>query len=107
MEADDVLALDRAFVEPHFRLRSPQVIAVAEPRDPNDPRELGRAFAVAWIEQASEADCAEILDRRSRGIPPEIDRQLLFYASNSLGVTRIEDDFRKLLREGFWEGLER
>ncbi len=48
MEADDVVVLDRAFVEPHFKLRQAEFAEAIEPADPSDPYALGRAFAIAW-----------------------------------------------------------
>jgi hypothetical protein len=106
MEADDVLRLDRAFVEPHFRLRADDVMPAVEPENPRDPVELGRAFAVAHVEGAGAGAGNALLGRQPRTIPPEVDRLLLLYACRSLGVGRVDDEFRRRLRQGFWEGLQ-
>ena len=106
MEADDVLMLDRAFVEPHFRLRADDAVPAIEPDNPHDPVELGRAFGVAHLEGAEAGARTALLGRQPRTIPPEVDRLLLVYACRSLGVGRVADDFRRKLRSAFWEAIE-
>lgn len=99
MESDDVLVLDRAFVEPHFRLRE-EIAPTIEPTNPHDPTELGYAFAVAHLEREPRAREA-LLSLQPRTIPPEVDRLLLLYACKSLRVSRVDDEFRKKLRAAF------
>jgi uncharacterized LabA/DUF88 family protein len=103
MEADDVLVLDRAFVEPHFKLREKDLDTEIEPADRTDPLALGRAFAVAWSEDASQDEIAAAAEAHS--IPPEVDRQLLAYGVRALQVGRLEDEPKRLLRRGFREAL--
>ena len=106
MEADDVLMLDRDFVRPHFREREEARLPSLEPDDPRDPKELGRAFAVAYFEREGEGARQALLGTTPRSIPPELDRLLLLYARNALGVGRIEEEARRELRAGFWIGTE-
>ncbi len=106
MEADEVLMLDRDFLQPHFRLRPEEVIPAVEPRDPHDPAELARVFALAYVEREGQQARIELSERRPRTIPPDIDRLLLAYASKALGVYRVDDDFRRDLRRRFWDALE-
>ena len=105
MEADDVLVLDRPFVEPHFRLRDPELVAVVEPENRRDPLALGRAFAVAWTEEASEDELRAAAEAVLRSIPTDIDRQLLAYGVRALEVGRLEDQPKRALRQGFREAL--
>jgi uncharacterized LabA/DUF88 family protein len=105
MEADDVVVLDRAFVEPHFKLREAGLAVEVEPADRTDPHALGRAFAVAWSEEASEDELNEAAAAVTRSIPPEIDRQLLAYGVRALQVGRLDDEPKRLLRRGFREAL--
>jgi len=105
MEADEVLVLDRNFVQPHFRIRSADVIPALEPDDPHDPTALARAFAIAHLEKEGDVAREALLSRQPRSIPPDVDRLLLAYASRSLG-SRVGDDFRKELRRGFWRAVE-
>jgi hypothetical protein len=105
MEADDVVVLDQAFVEPHFKLRETELAAEVEPADRTDPYALGRAFPVAWSEEASEDELNEAAAAVTRSIPPEIDRQLLVYGVRALQVGRLDDDPKRLLRRGFREAL--
>ena len=105
MEADDVLVLSSDFLQPHFRERevgSP----IVEPTGSRDPRELGRVFARSWMERAGSVERNEIRERRPRTIPSEVDRVLLLYGVNTLGVLRLDDDSRRELRRGFWEGTD-
>lgn len=104
MEADDVLVLDREFVQPHFRQTTAEP-AVLAPTDVHDPRELGKTFARSWAERAAPAEVADLLERRPRTIPPDIDRVLLLYGVKSLGVLRLDDESRRELRKGYWDGL--
>ena len=105
MEADGVLVLDRPFVEPHFRLRDPELVAVVEPENRRDPLALGRAFAVAWTEEASEDELGAAAEAVLRSIPTDIDRQLLAYRVRALEVGRLEDQPKRALRQGFREAL--
>jgi uncharacterized LabA/DUF88 family protein len=105
MEADDVLVLDRAFVEPHFKLRQAELAAAIEPSDPSDPYSLGRAFAAAWIEDASGDEVTEAVVAVARSVPPELDRQLLAYGVRALQVGRLDDEPKRLIRRGFREAL--
>lgn len=105
MEADDVLVLDRIFVEPHFRLREEELAAAIESIDRTDPYALGRSFAVAWSEDASADEVAAAAEAMGRSIPPEIDRQLLAYGVRAMQVGRLEDEPKRLLRRGFREAL--
>lgn len=106
MEADEVLVLDRNFLQPHFRVRSAEAMPVVEPADPRDPTELARAFAVSHLEKEGVGARDGLLERRPRTIPPDVDRLLLLYASRSLGGVRVEDEFRKELRQAFWAAIE-
>lgn len=105
MEADDVLVLDRAFVEPHFKLRDPDLAAVVDPENRGDPRALGRAFAVAWSEDVADEELKSAAVATLRSIPPELDRQLLAYGVRALEVGRLEDEPKRALRQGFRDGL--
>lgn len=105
MEADDVLLLDRAFVEPHFKIRAPEVVEEIEPDDPHDPEAQGRAFALAWSERASETEIAAAVEAIARSVPPDLDRQLLAFGVRALKVGRLEDEPKRALRRGFKEGL--
>lgn len=106
MEADDVLVLDKTFIEPHFRLRPDDIIPAVEPNDPRDPAQLGHAFANAHLEREGVAARVLLLETKPRAIPPEVDRLLLLYACRALGVSRVDDEFRKELRRAFWSGVE-
>ncbi len=102
MEADDVVVLNRAFVEPHFRRREAVLAAVLELEDPDDPDALGRAFAVAWSEDASDDETASAAEvARGGSVPSEIDRQLLAYGVRALRVGHLEEGPKRLLRRGF------
>ena len=105
MEADDVLVLDRPFVEPHFRLREEELVAAVESVDRTDPYALGRSFAVAWSEDASADELAVAAEAVGRSIPPEIDRQLLAYGVQAMQIGRLEDEPKRLLRRGFREAV--
>ncbi len=105
MEADDVLILDRNFLEPHFRERAEDIAPALEPTDPRDPDDLARAFAAAHVEREGLPLARALLERKPRTIPPEVDRLLLLYAAKSLSVGRVEDDFRRDLRKAFWSAL--
>ena len=105
MEADDVLVLKRDFVEPHFRLRDPEVASGLEPDDPTDAEAQGRAFALAWSEKASDEDIALVVESLGRSIPGEVDRQLLAFGVRALKVGRLEDEAKRSLRRGFKEGV--
>lgn len=104
MEADDVLVLDREFIQPHFRQSAGEALSVA-PGDIHDPRELGRTFARSWAERTTPAERGALLERHPRSIPPDIDRILLSYGVNALGIPRLDDEPRRELRKGFWDGL--
>jgi hypothetical protein len=106
MEADDVLTLDAEFLRPHIREREADVVAAAEPADPRDPTELGRAFAATWTERLTQEQLVELLNAQPRRIPAEVDRLLLAYAVRSMQIARVSDEDRRRLREGFWRGLE-
>ncbi|MHB0980005.1 MAG: NYN domain-containing protein [Thermoleophilia bacterium] len=106
MEADDVVILDRDFVAPHFRRREPQMVAVVEPSDPQDPVGLGRAYAVAHLEQIGQEGRAALLASKPV-IPPDVDRLLLSLARNTLRVAEVGDEFRKGMRRGFWLAVEK
>lgn len=105
MEADDVLVLNRAFTEPHFKVRAPDVAVEVEPEDPTNPTALGRAFAVAWSEDASDDELSEAVEALRLSIPPEIDRQILAYGVRVLGGGRLEDEPKRVLRQGFRAAL--
>ena len=79
MEADDVLVLNRAFTEPHFKVRAPDVAVEVERDDPTNPTASRLAFAVAWSEAASDDELSEAVEALRLSIPPEIDRQILAY----------------------------
>lgn len=105
MEADDVLVLGRSFVEPHFRLRDPERVAAVEPENRRDALALGRAFAVAWVEEAAEDEIAAAAEAVLRSIPTDIDRQLLSYGVRALEVRRLEDQPKRALRQGFRQAI--
>ena len=106
MESDDVLVLNRAFVEPHFHVRDPGLAEVIEPADPTDAEAHGRAFALAWSEKASPEELAAAVEQASRSIPPEIDRQLRAYGAGALRVGRLEIEPKRRLRQGFRDALK-
>lgn len=105
MEADEVLVLKRDFIEPHFRLRDPEVVGEIEPSDPNDAEAQGRAFALAWSEKATDEEIALVVEAVARSIPAELDRQLLAFGVRALKVGRLEDEPKRDLRRGFREGV--
>ena len=104
MDADQVVVLNREFLEPHFTLRQPDLIPFVEPHDPKDPDALGRSYALAYVEQNGNQVVAELSGARS--IPPEIDRQLLFFGSRSIGTTILDDESRIGLRAGFRAAIQ-
>jgi hypothetical protein len=106
MEADDVQLLDRAFVEPHFRLREAELVPEAEGGAVRDPGQLGRAYAAAYVERHGVDDARALAAEQPRSIPPEVDRLLLVYGSQALGVGRLEDGPKRELRRGFWAALD-
>lgn len=104
MEADDVLVLNREFIQPHFHQSEIEKVIVA-PTNVFDPRELGKGFAQSWSERIALTERNEVINRRPRAIPTDVDRVLLLYGVKALGVLRLDDDQRRELRKGFWEGL--
>ena len=105
MEADDVHLLDRAFVEPHFRLREadlPELEAGAA----RDPTQLGRAYAAAFVERQGAEAAKRLAAEHPRSIPPEVDRLLLIYGAQALGVGRLDDEPKREIRRGFWAALD-
>lgn len=106
MEADDVLVLDRAFAEPHFKLRDAELVLDVEPDDRRDPLALGRAFALAWSEEATDDELEAAVGAIGTSIPPEIDRQILAYGVRVLGSGRLEDGPKRELRQGFRTALK-
>jgi len=104
MEADHVVVLDRGFLEPHFTLRQPDLIPLVEPQDPKDPNALGRSYALAYAEQKGNDVLAELA--QARIIPAEIDRQLLFFGSRSMGTTILDQESKIALRGGFRTAIQ-
>lgn len=105
MESDEVLVLNRDFIEPHFHLRDPELALAIEPEDPTDAEAHGRAFALAWSEKASPEELNAAIEQASRSIVPEVDRQLLAYGVRALKVGRLDDEPKRQLRRGFREAL--
>ena len=106
MEADDVLMLDRHFVEPHFKQRDPEVAERLEPKDQHDAAAQGRAFALAWSEKASAEELDLVRESISRSVPPELDRQLLAFGVRALNVGRLDPEPKRELRRGFREAMK-
>jgi hypothetical protein len=106
MEADDVHLLDRAFVEPHFRLREAELVPEVEGGDARDPAQLGKAFAATYLERHGREHAKALAEGRPRSIPPEVDRLLLIYGAQALGVPRLDDESKRQLRRGFWAALD-
>lgn len=107
MEADDVVVLNAAFVEPWLRLRQDEPSpSTPAPADPSDPLVVGRAFALAYSAHGGAATPATLVAIRPRAIPFEIDRELLRYTRSALGVEEVADEYRKGIRAGFWAALE-
>jgi hypothetical protein len=112
-EADDLLRLDRAFLEPLIELQ-PQ----PEPRpgdafaethvSSSDSFQFGRDFGFTWIANASQPDVVAIAASRPQ-IPQEIDRELLrglMERQRLDGGSVFDFDTRKSLRAGFWSAIE-
>jgi hypothetical protein len=106
MEADDVHLLDRAFVEPHLRLREIEMDLGPEGDGGREPTQLGRAFAATYVERHGVEAARLFSQERPRSIPPEVDRLLLIYGAQALGVVRLDDDPKRDLRRGFWAALD-
>jgi uncharacterized LabA/DUF88 family protein len=106
MEADDVHLLDRAFVEPHLRLREVELPPEPEDKTGREPSQLGRAYAATYVERHG-VEAAKLLARtKPRSIPPDVDRLLLLYGAQALGVVRLDDCPKRELRRGFWAALD-
>jgi len=105
MEADEVIVLDRGFLEPFFSRREPDLVGLAEPEDAKDAASLGLAFALAYTEQKGDDCLAGLTSPSSAPIPSDIDRQLLSYASRSLGVSQLNSEFKMELRRGFRDAV--
>lgn len=101
MEADDVIMLDRDFVAPHVRQRESQSASAIQLAGSGDPVELGRTFGVAHLEQIGDKGRDALLKNKPL-IPPDLDRQLLAWARDTLEVPEIDDESRKEMRRGFW-----
>ena len=106
MEADDVHLLDRAFVEPHFRLREADLIQELAEGGARDPVQLGRAYSLTYVEKHGVEAAKLLAQAKPRSIPPDVDRLLLIYGAQALGVSRLDDDPKRDLRRGFWAGLD-
>lgn len=106
MEADDVHLLDRAFVEPHFRLREAEIVQEVEAGGARDPNQLGRAYAATYVERQGQEAAKLLAQERPRSIPPEVDRLLLIYGAQALGVARLDDAPKREIRRGFWAALD-
>jgi uncharacterized LabA/DUF88 family protein len=106
MEADDVHLLDRAFVEPHLRLREIELPPEPEEDGGREPAQLGRAYAATYIERHGVEAAKLLAQERPRSIPPEVDRLLLIYGAQALGVSRLDDGPKRELRRGFWAALD-
>lgn len=106
MEADDVIVLGRNFLEPFFTCREADLVPLVEPDNPKDPTSLGRTYALRYVEQKGLDALARLEFEASQPIPPEIDRQLLSYASRALGVSILDDESRIALREGFKSAIK-
>jgi uncharacterized LabA/DUF88 family protein len=105
MEADDVHLLDRAFVEPHLRLRESEPAPEVE-EGQRDPTRLGRAYAATYIEKHGVETAKQLAQERPRSIPPDVDRMLLIYGAQALGATRLDEEPKREIRRGFWAALD-
>jgi hypothetical protein len=112
-EADDLLRLDRAFLEPLIEL-----LPEPEPRPGDlfpethvastDSFQFGRDFGFTWIANASQPDIVAIAASRPQ-IPQEIDRELLrglMERQRLDGGSVFDFETRKSLRAGFWSAIE-
>jgi NYN domain len=106
MEADDVHLLDRAFIEPHLRLRETELVAEVAEAHSRDPRQLGRAYAATYIERDGVEAAKLLAAERPRSIPAEVDRLLLIYGAQALGVPRLDDGPKREMRRAFWSALD-
>lgn len=96
-----------------FSLASGSALAISEQPAPTSTdagalaavKETGRQHAHQWIELATPDEVAELLLQRPR-IPNTLDAELLRHAQAEHGSLRGNDEARRTLRDGFWEGLE-
>jgi len=106
MEADEVVVLGKDFISPHIRLipEAADLVDAGAAPVAADPLRLGRELAAAWKARVPADQVTELRRNRPR-IPPELDRELLDSAASSLGHRHIDDDDRKKIRRGFWQGM--
>lgn len=104
MEADDIMVLDRAFIQPHIALRQPLEAPDRDLVPPTDvdPPSIGRAFATQWLQDTTPEEVDRVRRGRPR-IPADLDRELLDTAAIALGHRNLEDGERKAIRAGFWQ----
>jgi hypothetical protein len=101
-EADEVVILDEPDVGPFFSLHT-QTLVRADPA--GDISSVGRGFARSWMSNAVD-DEIQALISVSPKIPQPLDAELLRYAEGELGVAlRGNQDARRQLRKGFWDGI--
>jgi hypothetical protein len=104
MEADDVLTLDRAFVEPHITPTEEQTRGLYDLAEADDPQAVGREFGTAWWER-SPTEERDLVRRGRPRIPAELDRRLLATAAGPVGAN-LGDEARAALRRRFWQVVD-
>jgi uncharacterized LabA/DUF88 family protein len=104
MEVDDILTLDRAFVEPHIALREEQAHERYDLAQADDPQAIGREFGTIWWERSPLEERHSVRRGRPR-IPAELDRRLLAAATRLLGAN-VDEEARAALRRGFWQVVD-
>lgn len=101
-EADEVIIFDETDIGPFFSL-SPRPLPHAAPE--GDICSVGRRFARNWMTNAVDDDVKALVSVRPK-IPQLLDAELLRFAEGELGVAlRGNQDARRQLRKGFWDGI--
>ena len=106
MEADDIIMLDKSFLDPHISLREePSATSDRLMGDESgDAIELGRRFGAGWMTAHTPDELSE-LRRGAPRIPAELDRRMLDEAAVLSRQRHVEEDDRKNMRQGFWQAL--
>ena len=117
MEADDLIALDQAFLSPFLELLPDEAKEPVEgtpvedgagdhvSEGEADPRAIGRGFAEAWIKASPTEIVAAVRKERPR-IPRDIDSALLRSAGAAVAGGAVPQEWRYDLRAGFWDAVD-
>lgn len=105
MEVDDIITLKKDFLEPHISLREEVAAERFEIERTDDAQAIGHAVATQWWERTAPGEREGVRRWRPR-IPTDLDAALLTAAREAMESNLDDEETRKLVRRGFWQGVD-